>query len=52
MFAGGDRNGAMVYDRRSGRWWARFAAKQRAYLHSEGERLVITADGRDYVVKP
>ena len=52
VFAGGDRNGVEVHDRRTGRRLVRFAAEKRAYLHSEGERLVITADGRDYVVKP
>jgi hypothetical protein len=52
VFAGGDRDGVEVHDRRTGKRLVRFAAEKRAYLHSEGERLVITADGRDYVVKP
>ena len=51
-FASGDRNGAVVYDRRTGRRLVRYAAKKGAFLRSEGERLVIAADGRDSVVKP
>lgn len=51
-FASGDRNGAVVYDRRSGRRLVRSAGEKHAFLRSEGERLVIAADGRDYVVKP
>jgi hypothetical protein len=30
----------------------RFAAEKGAFLRSEGDRLVIAADGRDHVVKP
>ncbi len=52
VFAGGERNGVVVHDRRTGKRLVRYAAEKRAYLHSDGERLVITADGRDSVVKP
>jgi hypothetical protein len=51
-FASGDHAGAVVYDRRSGRRLVRFAAEKGAFLRSEGDRLVIAADGRDHVVKP
>jgi hypothetical protein len=44
----------VVHDRRSGKRLVRFARKgdNEIYAHSEGERLVIYDDGRDYVVKP
>jgi outer membrane protein assembly factor BamB len=54
QLAGRDRLGAVVRDRRSGKRLARYARHRdlEVYLHSEGERLVIHADGRDRVVKP
>jgi hypothetical protein len=53
-FAGKDRLGVVVRDRRSGNRLARYARQgdNEIYVHSEGERLVIYDDGRDYVVKP
>ena len=51
-FASGDHNGAVVYDRRTGKRLVRHFGEKGVYLRSEGERLVITDDGRDYVVKP
>jgi outer membrane protein assembly factor BamB len=53
QLAGKDRSGIVVRDRRSGRQLVRHArhGDNEFYVHSEGERLVITDDNRDYVVK-
>jgi outer membrane protein assembly factor BamB len=52
-FGHGDRNGAVVRDRRNGRELVRYTGDD-AYVSvsSEGERLVIHDGGRDLVVKP
>ena len=49
----GDRAGAVVRDRRSGRELVRYAGENDyVSVRSEGERLVIYDGGRDLVVKP
>jgi hypothetical protein len=46
--------GIVVHDRRSGGRVGRHPRQGdgQVYIHSEGERLVIYDQGRDYVVKP
>ncbi len=52
-FADGDRRGAVVCDRRSGRELVRYAGESdNVFVRSEGERLVIYDGSRDLVVKP
>jgi outer membrane protein assembly factor BamB len=52
-FGHGDRAGAVVRDRRSGRELVRYAGESDSVdVRSEGERLVIYDGGRDLVVKP
>ena len=43
---------AVAHDRRTGKRLVRHFGEKGVYLRSEGERLVIADDGRDYVVKP
>jgi outer membrane protein assembly factor BamB len=51
--ARGDRAGAVVRDRRSGRELVRYVGESdNVYVRSEGERLVIYDGSRDRVVKP
>jgi hypothetical protein len=54
QLAGKDRLAIVVHDRRSGKRLVRHTRKgeNEFYVHSEGDRLVVTDDGRDYVVKP
>ena len=51
-FAGGERDGAVVYDRRSGKRIVHYAGEDDVYVRSEGERIVIRDDAHEYVVKP
>ena len=52
-FADGDRAGAVVRDRRSGRELVRYAGENPyVSVRSEGERLIISDGGRELVVKP
>ncbi len=52
-FGGGERAGAVVHDRRTGKRLVRYAGESRSVsVRSEGERLVIYDGGRDLVVKP
>ena len=52
-FAGGERAGAGVRDRRSGRERVRYSGESdNVFVRSEGERLVIYDGSRDLVVKP
>ena len=52
-FADGDRAGAVVRDRRSGRELVRYVGESdNVFVRSEGERLVIYDGSRDLVVKP
>ena len=52
-FADGDRRGAVVRDRRSGRELVRYVGESdNVFVRSEGERLVIYDGSRDLVVKP
>ena len=51
-FAGGERDGAVVYDRRSGKRVVHYAGEDDVFVRSEGERIVIRDNGREYVVKP
>jgi outer membrane protein assembly factor BamB len=52
-FAGDERAGAVVRDRRSGREIVRYAGdSDNVFVRSEGERLVIYDGSRDVVVKP
>lgn len=51
-FGSGERSGAVVYDRRTGKRLVRFAGEGRVNVSSAGERLVISDGSRDFVVKP
>jgi hypothetical protein len=52
-FGHGDRAGAVVRDRRSGRELVRYVGESdNVSVRSEGERLVIYDGSRDLVVKP
>ena len=46
-FAGGERDGAVVYDRRSGKRVVQYAGEDNVYVRSEGERIVIRDDGHE-----
>jgi hypothetical protein len=51
-FAGDDRNGAEIYDRRTGERIVRFAGEHDVNVRSEGERIIVRDGQRDHVVAP